>query len=157
MWLPISGFISNETYFIRSTPYTTLTSPGNAYIPIVATAYDIANGSLFIDASRGFTRTGSISPDLAAPGVDILGPAQGNTYITMSGTSVAAAHTSGISAMLLEWGILRGNVETLDGADIKNLLLRGAIRDSGITYPSREWGYGKLNVFGVFEAMRGNP
>ncbi len=156
MWLPINGFIRDTTYFVKSNPYTTLTSPGNTYIPIITTAYDGANGSLFINASRGYNRTGQISPDLAAPGVNILGPSKENSYVMMSGTSVAAAHTSGITAMLLEWGIIRGNVKYLDGADIKNLLIRGAEREPGMPYPNREWGYGILDVYGVFEIMRGN-
>lgn len=156
IWLPINGFISDQTYFVKSTPYTTLTSPGNVDIPIVSTAYDAANGSLFINASRGFTRNGLISPDLAAPGVNVLGPSQGNSYVVKSGTSMAAAHACGIAAMLLEWGILRRNVNYLDGSDIKNLLIRGAIRDPTITYPNREWGYGILNIYQVFENLRGN-
>jgi subtilisin family serine protease len=157
MWLPMSGFIGEGTHFINSTPYTTLTSPGNTYIPIVATAYDSSNRSLYINASRGFTRTGRNSPSLAAPGVNIMGPAEENSYTVKSGTSVAAAHTSGIAAMLLEWGIVRGNVEHLDGTDIRNLLLRGAQRELGSVYPNREWGYGILDIFGVFDNLRGNP
>lgn len=157
IWLPISGFIGDETYFVKASPYTTLTSPGNVSLPIVATAYDYSNDNLFLNASRGFTRTGNIAPSLAAPGVNILGPKTGNNYTTGSGTSVAAAHTAGIAAMLLEWGVVRGNVEHMDGTDIKNLLIRGARRESIRTYPSREWGYGILDIFGVFENLRGNP
>jgi subtilisin family serine protease len=156
MWLPIRGFIGEETYFISSSPYTTLTSPGNVYIPIVATAYNNSNDSLYINASRGFTRTGRIAPSLAAPGVNLIGPSLGNSFTTMSGTSVAAAHTTGIAAMLLEWGLVRKVLDNMDGTDVKNLLLRGAKRDPNITYPSREWGYGIIDIFGVFENLRGN-
>lgn len=156
IWLPISAFITEETYFVRSSPYTTLTSPGNVSLPIVVTAYDTSNSSLYLNASRGFTRTGKIAPSFAAPGVNVIGPATGDRYVTMSGTSVAAAHTAGIAAMLLEWGIIKGNVESLDGTDIKNLLIRGARRESGRTYPSREWGYGILDIFRVYENLRGN-
>jgi subtilisin family serine protease len=157
IWLPIRAFIGEETYFPRSNPYITLTSPSNAYLPIIATAYDTTNDSLYINASRGFTRTGRIAPDLAAPGVNIIGPSQGNNYIKMSGTSIAAAHTAGVAAMVQEWGSVRGNAEHLDGLDIKNLLLRGAQRNRNINYPSKEWGYGTLNIYGVFENLRGNP
>jgi subtilisin family serine protease len=157
IWLPISAFISNETYFVRSSPYTTLTSPGNISLPIVVTAYDNSNDSLYLNASRGFTRTGNIAPSFAAPGVNILGPTTGNNYVAMSGTSVAAAHTAGIAAILLEWGIVRGNVKQMDGTDIKNLLIRGARREPNKIYPSMEWGYGILDIFGVFENLRGNP
>jgi subtilisin family serine protease len=39
---------------------------------------------------------------VAAPGVDILEPAPNNTYQVTTGTSVAAAHVSGVAALLLE-------------------------------------------------------
>jgi subtilisin family serine protease len=156
IWLPISSFIGNETFFINSVPYTTLTSPANVDNPIVVTAYDNSNDSLYLNASRGFTRTARIAPSLAAPGVNMKGPFFGNGYTLMTGTSVAAAHTTGIAAMLLEWGIVKANLDHMDGTDVKNMLLRGAQRESSRTYPSQEWGFGILNVYGVFENLRGN-
>jgi subtilisin family serine protease len=39
---------------------------------------------------------------VAAPGVDVAVPAPGNTYQLTTGTSVAAAHVSGVAALLLE-------------------------------------------------------
>ncbi|MHB8127964.1 MAG: S8 family peptidase [Mobilitalea sp.] len=156
IWLPMNGFISNETYFIRSFPNITVTSPGNTTSPIVVTAYDQQNNSLYLNASRGFTREGHITPSIAAPGVNIIGPTLDNGYTTMSGTSVAAAHATGVAAILLEWGIVNGNLPFLDGIDIKNLLLRGANRGHNSTYPNREWGYGTLNIYMAFESLRGS-
>lgn len=155
MWLPISGFISSDTYFTESSPYTTLTSPGNTIIPIVSTAYDYNNQSLYINASRGYTRNNNISPDLAAPGVNVIGPALNNGYRTSSGTSIAAAHVAGVSAMVLEWGISEGNYTQLDSVEVKNLLLRGAERDPNNTYPNRDWGYGILDIYNSFNSLRG--
>jgi subtilisin family serine protease len=39
---------------------------------------------------------------IAAPGVDVMVPAPGNTYQLTTGTSVAAAHVSGVAALLVE-------------------------------------------------------
>ena len=155
VWLPISNFISDQTYFTQPTPEITLTSPANTIIPINVTAYDYTNQSLFINASRGFTRNNNISPDLAAPGVNLIGPGPNNTHTTMSGTSVAAAHTAGIAAMILEWGIIEGNYTQLDSVEIKNLLIRGARRAPNNVYPNREWGYGILDIYNSFNSLRG--
>jgi subtilisin family serine protease len=62
---------------------------------IAATAVD-QNDQLFTGASQG--------PHIAvaAPGVDILEPAPNAGYQVTTGTSVAAAHVSGIAALMIE-------------------------------------------------------
>ena len=154
-WLPITPFLSTGTYFIRPDPYTTITSPGNTTIPIVATAYNYTNETLFIDASRGFTRDNNISPTLAAPGVNLIAPALGNTYAPVTGTSFAAAHTAGVGAMLLEWGVVRNRYNQMDTIDIRNILIRGTVKNPNLTYPNREWGYGILNLYNSFTSLSG--
>lgn len=154
-WLPITGFISVNTYFIESDPDTTVTSPGNSLVPLTTAAYDHRTGSIYINSSRGFTRTNSVKPDLAAPGVDIYGPVFNNEYGVRSGTSLAAAQGTGVAAMLLEWGILRQNLILMDGFDVKNYLIRGARREPGQTYPNTQWGYGILDIYNTFVSLRG--
>ena len=100
IWLPIHSFVSEDTYFINPDSTNTITAPGNTIFPMTVTAYDITNNSLFINASRGFTRTDDVKPDFAAPGVNLIGPSLNNEYTSMSGTSVATAHTAGVSALL---------------------------------------------------------
>lgn len=154
VWLPIEGFISNNTFFLKPNPYTTITSPGNSTNPITVTAYNHINQSLYINSSRGYTRTGIIKPTLVAPGVDIYGPGLNGTYVIVSGSSASAAQTAGIAAMLLEWGIVRGNFISMNTVEIKNFLIRGARRDSRNVYPNREWGYGIIDIYNVFESLR---
>lgn len=156
IWLPIHQFISEETYFINPNPDYTLTSPGNVLIPIVVTAYNYTNQSIYINASRGFTRLEGISPSFAAPGVNLIAPAANNGYETVTGTSVSAAHVAGVAAMILEWGIVRGNLPQISGVEIRNLLIRGAKRDANTTYPNKEWGYGILDVYNTFNSLRGD-
>ena len=62
---------------------------------ICVTATD-SNDGLFNMANRGPYIA------VAAPGVEILALAPGDSYQITTGTSVAAAHVSGIAAMLLE-------------------------------------------------------
>lgn len=154
MWLPIRELMTGEVYFLRSNPDTTITTPGNGYTVMTVTAYDASDNSIFIDASRGFTVTGMIKPDFAAPGVNVYGAGLRNQFVTKSGTSVAAAVTSGAVALLLEWAVARGNNTLINNLDMKNILIRGAQRDPGRIYPSREWGYGKLDLYQAFENIR---
>jgi subtilisin family serine protease len=153
-WLPMSGFISDNTYFIRSNPYTTILSLGNARVPITVTAYNIEDDSLYLNASRGFTRTGVIKPEIAAPGVNIIAPTPDQGFAPVTGTSASAAHATGIAAMLLEWAIVRGNQPNLNTLDMKIFMIRGARRELDIQYPNRDWGYGILDVYNIFDALR---
>lgn len=155
LWLPVRGFISDETYFLRPDPDTTITDPGNAQYPITVTAYDHTRNSIYIHASRGYSRSGQIKPDLAAPGVNILGASASGIRLTrMSGTSVAAAHLAGAAAILLHWGLLNGSYPYLNTPVLKSIFVRGAQRNPALTYPNREYGYGTLDLHEAFLHLR---
>lgn len=155
IWLPVRGFISDETYFLRPDPDTTITDPGNARYPITVTAYDHTKNSIYIHASRGYSLSGRIKPDLAAPGVNILGASVSGRRLTrMSGTSVSAAHLAGAAAILLNWGVLNANYPYLNTPVLKSIFVRGAQRNPALTYPNREFGYGTLDLFQTFLRLR---
>ena len=155
IWLPVRGFISDETYFLRPDPDTTITDPGNARYPITVTAYDHTKNSIYIHASRGYSLSGQIKPDLAAPGVNILGASVSGRRLTrMSGTSVSAAHLAGAAAILLNWGVLNANYPYLNTPVLKSIFVRGAQRNPALTYPNREFGYGTLNLYEAFLHLR---
>ncbi len=156
-WLPISQFISEETCFIKSSPYITTTSSGDLGVPTIVTAYDDVNNNLYLHASRGYGRNDQIVPHIAAPGVNIKGPTLDSSYTVKSGTSIAAAHTAGVSALLLEWGIMKDNIKFMNGFDVNRLLIKGATREIFRAYPNREWGFGKLDVFNTFSNLSGIP
>lgn len=161
MWLPVSGFIKEDTFFMRSNPDTTITEPANAAIPITVSTYNHHNNSIYIHSSRGYARSGLITPDLAAPGVDVYGPGllpAGETvsfpFTRKTGSSVAAAHVAGAVANLFTWGIVRGNDPALSDASVRAYLIRGANRSPAYTYPNREWGYGTLDLYQTFLNIR---
>lgn len=159
MWLPIEGFLSDDTYFLLPEPYTTITSPGNAPVPITVSTYNHLDSGLYIHSSRGYTRDGRIKPDLAAPGVDVYGPGVSSVpgifpMTRMTGSSVAAAHTAGAAANLYSWAYYQGNDPEITNSGIKAYLLRGASRSSSYTYPNREWGYGTLDLYQSFLSLR---
>ena len=153
-WLPSGELISNETYFLGSNPDTTVTSPGNAANTMTITAYNQNSGNILLESGRGYTRNNRIKPELAAPGYSLTCATINGGYGAITGTGAATAYATGIVAMVLEWAVSRGNYTSINGTDISNLLIRGAARDAGITYPNNIWGYGKIDIDGFFLKLR---
>lgn len=153
MWLPVEGLISQDTYFLEPSPYTTVTAPGDARNSITATAYQHRDGSIYIAAGRVYTPDGMITPHLAAPGVNVKVPLVRGDFGTRSGTSISAAQTAGIAALLFEWAIIRDNQPFFTGSSVKYYLQRGARREENMQYPNPEWGYGKVDLYHTFELL----
>ena len=153
MWLPVQGLISPDTYFLESTPYTTVTAPGDSTRSITATAYQYRDNSLYFQAGRGFTPNNQVTPDLAAPGVDLIIPLSGGAFGKASGSSLAAAITAGAAALVLEWAIVRGNIPYASGNTVKFYLQKGAVREEQMEYPNPGWGYGRLDLYHTFEVI----
>ncbi len=65
---------------------------------------------LCIFSGRGYTwQDERTKPDLVAPGVNVRTTAVGGGVTVVSGTSFASPFVTGASALLMEWGIVRGN------------------------------------------------
>lgn len=104
MWLPIENFLKPETRFLSPEPDITVCEPANARSVLTATAYNHVDGGIYIHASRGFSASGMVKPDIAAPGVDVYGPVPQGGFGRRSSTSVGAAHCAGAAALMMEWG-----------------------------------------------------
>ena len=148
MWLPIEEFLEQSVTFLQPSPDVTLTEPANASQVITISAYDSYTDSWYAPSGRGFSRNGSIKPDLAAPGVGVH-TALGET----DGSCMAAALTAGCVAQFLEWAIVDGNAFAVDSRGTKSFLIQGAERPGNIRYPDKRWGYGRVNINGTFETL----
>lgn len=155
MWLPAAKLISRDTYFLRPSPEVTITEPGNAEGVITAVAYDVDANTLFLENGRGWAANDRIKPTLAAPGVNLLTPSA-RGFSAGTGTSLAAAVTAGCAALILQWGNVLGREPLITGVSVRNYLIRGARRSGNITYPNRQWGYGEIDVYNTFLALRGD-
>ncbi len=150
LWLPITQFLIDETYFLEPDPFITLTDPAYARRVVSVTSYNDENDSIYVNAGRGFSRDEQIKPDIAAPGVNV------STILGMrNGSSMAAAIAAGGVAQILQWAVVEQNDILVDSESIRNYLIRGATRDDSIEYPNREYGYGLLNIEGVFRFLAG--
>ena len=150
IWLPITQFLSAPVYFLESSPYITLTEPAMASSVISVSTYDAANNSFYITSGRGYSRCGAVRPDFAAPGVNVS-----TVNGRESNSSLAAAITAGAVAQFMQWAVVERNNVIVESREIKNYFIRGASRSFDITYPNREWGYGRLNMVGTFDALIG--
>lgn len=154
IWLPITEFVGNGTYFLSPEPDVTLTAPSSSLRCITTGGYNSRNNTFYIDSGRGFNRDGARKPDITSPCVNVFGPVPGGGYQNRTGTSVAAALTAGASAQLLQWGFINRNDTNMNSQDIKNYLIRGADRSRDIVYPSEQWGWGTLNVYDALDILR---
>lgn len=152
-WLPLTGFVAPNVEFLSATPYNTITSPANAPGCIRCGAYNSLRNSLYPESSWGATRLAIDLPDFVAPGYQV-GGFYPTGYGSMSGTSVAAAITSGACALMLQWGIIDGNDLAFSTPLLRAYLIRGCNRTDVMEYPNSQWGYGTLNLMKTFFYMR---
>jgi subtilisin family serine protease len=108
---------------------------------IAVTATD-ANDKLFGASNRGDHIA------VAAPGVDILLPAPDANYQMSSGTSFAAAHISGVAALLLER-------KAALSADAVRKILVSTARDLGPKGRDRDFGAGLADAYLALENADG--
>ena len=159
MWLPITRFLSSETYLLTPNPDTTMTIPAYAENALSTATYADATNSIYVRSGRGFSRGSDIKPDLAAPGVGvsaILRGLPGEVRIgRVTGAAAAAAITAGAISLFMQWAVPEGNATYLKSSEVKNYFIRGAVRDENLTYPNRLWGFGKLSLQGVFDSLAG--
>lgn len=148
-WLPGGNVLNPLTSFYLPRAEGTLTIPSTALRLISVGAYD-SRSDVYADFSgRGGKFLPYGKPDFVAPGVDITAPRPGGSYGSFTGTSFAAPFATGACALLMEWGIVRGNDPFLYGEKVKAYLRRGARRLPGYEeFPNETVGWGALCVKG---------
>ena len=109
-----------------------------AYRDVIGVTATDADDKLLAQANRG--RQVAVS----APGVDILVPAPGGSYQLTSGTSVAAAHVSGVAALLL------ARNPKLSPYGVRQILERSARHIAG---KRAEIGAGEVDALAAVEAL----
>lgn len=145
MWLPSGGALNAQTGFLYPSQNLTLTIPSTSARVVSVAAYNSRNNSYADFSGRGYVGRTVQKPDIAAPGVDITSTAPGGGYSVKSGTSMATPFVTGAAALMMEYGIVRGNDPYLYGEKVKAYLIRGA-RHLAVTgvWPNAQFGWGVL-------------
>lgn len=147
MWLPAQGALNFGTGFTSPDSASTFTIPSAAAKAVTVGAYDAGTGSAAPFSGRGYIVEigGSlmVKPELAAPGDNVLVPSVSG-MARVSGTSYATPFVTGSAALLMEWGIVRGNDAFLYGEKLKAYLIKGAEPLAGAAVPDTQTGWGRL-------------
>ncbi|MGL4848911.1 MAG: S8 family serine peptidase [Clostridium sp.] len=153
-WIPQRSLIGDGTKFLNSSQYCTLEMPSTAENIISVGYYNQNNNATVSKSGRGNTRDERIKPDVVAGGVDAITLLPGGGTQVSSGASIAGAVVAGCAALMMQWGVIDGNDTTMYSVKMKTYLIRGAKMRPGDSYPNKEWGYGMIDMKGVFDNMR---
>ncbi len=155
MYLPNESVRSSATRFLAPNSELTLTIPSTASKVITVGAYNSLFNACADFSGRGeqtfpkalTTANLTMKPDIVAPGVSIMAPALGGGHEPVTGTSFATPIVTGSAALLMQWGIVKGNDPNLYGEKVKAYFIKGARQLPGFTeYPNPQVGWGALCV-----------
>lgn len=117
-------------------------------------SYDCANiisvaavdnkGALASFSNYGLTRV-----DVGAPGVDIASTYPGDDYYYMSGTSMAAPHVTGVTALVM--GVDSG----LNTAEVKDIIMKSALANPLLSLAGKTVTGGMVNAMKAMELAGG--
>jgi subtilisin family serine protease len=109
-------------------------------------------------SSRGPSPFGVIKPDLVAPGVSIrsAGGSSNTEYVTMSGTSMAGPHTTGLVALLLDANPSLTIAQITQNMK-SNALPISATGCSSSGVPNNIYGWGRIRAYESVLAALGGP
>ena len=150
-WIPQRELIDDETKFLNPVKYTTITLPSTTNGAISVGYYNQNNNSVVSESGNGYTRDGSIKPDIVAGGSNALVTTPGGTTSVMTGSSVAGAVVAGCCALILQWAVSDGNYPDIYASQIKTYIISGAKTRPGDIYPNRQWGYGMFDLQRIFD------
>lgn len=144
LWLPISKGVSRETSFFNATRENTILAPALSD-GVISVGSCSLSGELSVFSAIGPKKNeGEIKPNIIAEGEQVLS-VSGDWFTYRSGTSIAAAKVSGIVALLMEWGVVKGYDKELYGAKLKYYIQVAALRSKQASYPNNEQGYGVIS------------
>ncbi|WP_454860453.1 S8 family serine peptidase [Promicromonospora soli] len=126
-------------------------SPGSRQASYSVGAFN-SSGAIAAFSSRGPGQSGTVKPDIAAPGQTVRSAVPGGGFEQWSGTSMAAPHVAGAVALL--WDAVP---ELVGDVPRTRAILDGSARDvndtscGGTADDNNVWGEGKLDVVAAYE------
>lgn len=138
-WLPATEISGTDTFFLSPETASTITTPGANESLLACGGWVNEDNKLYAPSGRGPALNGVLRPDIVAP--------------AQRGTSYSAAVSAGAAALLLQWGIVRGNNTSINTVTVKAYLAAGAAQQPGTVYPNNTEGYGRLDLLNTFRRL----
>lgn len=129
-------------------------SSNNDVTPNYPSNYDVPNviavaATTHTDGLASFSNYGASTVDLGAPGSNILSTTRNNGYGTMSGTSMATPHVSGVAALI------KAHASSYTHSQIKSLILNKVDPVSSLS--GKTVTGGRLNVYNAIKDIGPGP
>lgn len=152
LWFPISKSINEETRFFNATEEGTIVAPAVSQGVIAVGSCDENYIPSDFSSIGKWGEYSEIKPNIISQGERVLVVSR-DGLIYKSGTSLSTAEVSGIVALFMEWGIVRGYDKELYGSKLKYYIQTGAVRNRFTKYPNIEEGYGVISFEGTMKLL----
>ncbi|MBE6049008.1 MAG: peptidase S8 [Clostridium sp.] len=150
IWLLSKKMLKGGTSLTSSSTSGTITNPSISRYSLTVSNYNQNNITVYPKSGVAITEMESYQIDVAAGGVDLKCIYLNNGRVYITGTSVSAAVATGAALLLFEWGIVQGNDPYMYSQTIKSYMVKRTYRRKNDIYPNVEWGYGILDLLGIF-------
>ena len=150
IWMFSRKMLKGATSLTSPCTCGTITNPSTSRYSLTISNYNQNNITVYPRAGLATTSIEAFEIDVAAGGVDVKCIFLNNGRVYITGTSISAAVAAGAALLLFEWGIVKGNDPYMYSQTLKSYMLRGTYRRKNDIYPNIEWGYGILNLLGIF-------
>ncbi len=131
------------------------TTTGKAAKNMIVVANVTTNEAMSTSSSFGPVQDGRIKPEISGMGTNVFSTTPDNSYMTMSGTSMATPGVSGTIAQLIErYRQLNSNADPR--SSLVKALVCNTAKDRGNAGPDYRFGYGTINGLKAVRAVEEN-
>jgi hypothetical protein len=159
-WMLQRELLSTATKFLKSDENITLMIPSTARNILTGTHFNEVINKVPAEAGRGYTRDNRVKPGTGLLGTNILTVGLNGRYLVASSDAMAGGVLAGVTALLLQWGIVQRNDIQMFPSRLRTYLIAASVRQEGVQYPNREVGYGVLSInelFRILSELSKNP
>ncbi len=147
IWLPIKGIADLETRFLKEDLNKAIKIPDAASKIITVGSYaPLTNNVCDFSGKESLKEVDEImKPKIITPYGNIINPINKIDNKSLIGPGISTAYVTGAAALLMQWGIVKGNDSELYGDKVKKYLAEGAMRkDKNLSFPNTRWGFSNL-------------